>query len=298
MMGWLKRYWPALVVVAMMLAVLDSVLSSLATCHPITNQASSGANPQKQQECTALAGPILLSLIAIVDFMDKHGEAIAGAFTIVLAIFTGRLWSSTEKLWSVTNKSVDLARDDFNATHRPWIPLTNAELSFGVRWAKKNAIIGINVFCRNTGDSPARRVSLAVGIFPSLTNEEVPKKMDEVLAAHRSDIERRQFIEYTVFPGEREDLRLSQTMMIPESEIADLKDYFGEPAEEMLPVIVGAIEYYFSFGESVPHYTPFVYHVWLKETEGVAQRNVQLDGKDVQARDMILVPLINAGDPT
>jgi hypothetical protein len=68
----------------------------------------------------------------------------------------------------------------------------------------------------------------------------------------------------------------------------------------MLPVIVGAIEYYFSFGEPVPHYTPFVYHVWQIATLGVArtQQAVQLDGKNREASDMILIPLINAGDPT
>ena len=37
-----------------------------------------------------------LSLIAIIDFTDHHGEAITAIFTILLAIFTARLWFSTE----------------------------------------------------------------------------------------------------------------------------------------------------------------------------------------------------------
>jgi hypothetical protein len=103
----IKRYWPALVLSALLLILLDSVLSSLLTCHPISAQTGSGGDAQKQQQCTALSGPILLSLIAIVDFLDKHGDAVTGAFTIVLAIFTGRLWFSTEKLWGVTRTAAD-----------------------------------------------------------------------------------------------------------------------------------------------------------------------------------------------
>ena len=59
----------------------------------------------------------------------------------------------------------------------------------------------------------------------------------------------------------------------------------------MIPVIVGSIEYYFSFGEPTPHYTPFVYHVWRSDSQGVARNAIQLDGRNVGDRDMILVPL-------
>jgi len=303
MTAWLKKYWPALVASAFLIAILDGMISSAITCHPVGADASHGTNAQQNQQCTALAGPVLPTLAAIVGFLDSHGEAVAAFFTIVLATFTGRLWFSTEKLWSVTNKSVDLARDDFNATHRPWVPITNTAINFGLKWAEGNAIIGFSVFCRNTSNSPARRVSLAVAIFPFLVNEDIPTEITKVQAAHRTSTTR-DLIEHTLFPGTRSEtsslgeLCLSQALLIPASKIASLKDRFGDPATEMVPVILGSIEYYFSFGEAVPHYTPFVYHLWGSNAKGVARNTIKLDGKNLEVRDMILVPLINAGDPT
>lgn len=131
MLTWLKRYLPALVLLALLLVLLDGVLSSLLTCHPISTETSGGHDTQKQQECTALAGPVLVSLTAIVDFADGHGDAITGVFTIALAIFTARLWFSTEKLWGVTNQSVELARKEFISSHRPRMRLKHIWMTDG-----------------------------------------------------------------------------------------------------------------------------------------------------------------------
>src|SRR5580700_7022643 len=289
MLDWLKKYWPALVASAFLIAILDGMISSMITCHPVGADASHGANAQENQQCTALAGPVLTTLTAFIGFLDRHGEAVAAFFTIVLATFTGRLWFSTEKLWSVTNKSVDLARDDFNATHRPWIPITKASLYVGLNWAQGVAITGINITCKNTGNSPAQRVSLAAAIFPYLANDDIPGELRKLQEAHRTSTPRA-LIEHTLFPGAGE-LELPRVLVIPETELANLKDRWGDPATEMIPVIVGSIEYYFSFGEPIPHYTPFVFHVWLTDAVGVARKAIQLDGKNVEIRDMILVPL-------
>jgi hypothetical protein len=152
MLAWIKKYWPALVLIAVLLVLLDSVFSSLLTCHPITGESSSGTNAQKQQECTALFGPLLVSLIAIVDFMDKHGDAITGAFTVILAIFTGRLWFSTEKLWSVTNTSVELARSEFLSSHRPRMRLKHIWLIDDTSW-RSGGPLEVNLDVVNIGNT-------------------------------------------------------------------------------------------------------------------------------------------------
>jgi hypothetical protein len=221
-------------------------------------------------------------------------------FTAILAVATIILGGATVALYFGSEKQIALARDDFNATHRPWLPLTNAALRFGLKWVQGNALIGIDVFCINSGSSPARRVSLVAEIFPFLVNESIPKEMARIQAAHRSEAARG-LIEHTVFPGVPGTIGefcLSDVLMIPFSKLADLKDGLGDPATEIVPVIVGSIEYYFSFGEPTPHYTPFVYHVWRSDAQRVVQEPIQLDGKNLQHSEMILVPLINAGDPT
>jgi hypothetical protein len=152
MLNWVKRYWPALIFGALLVALFDGVISSLITCHPITTNSSGGTDTQKQQECTALAGPLLMSLTAIVGFFDAHGEAVAAVFTIVLAAFTGRLWYSTEKLWSVTNVSVQLARSEFISSHRPRMRLKHMWLMHDTAW-RLGGPVEVNLDIVNIGNT-------------------------------------------------------------------------------------------------------------------------------------------------
>jgi hypothetical protein len=252
MRSWLKKYWPALIPIALLIAILDGTFSSLMTCHlPVGHQANQSINAENYEQCTAFHGPALLTLKWIVNFIDDHGDVFVAAFTAVLAIFTARLWISTEKLWSVTNESIAVARDDFNATHRPWIPITKVALNFGLKWVKGTAIIGISVFCKNTGNSPASRVSLAATIFPFLPNDQIPIEIEKLKKTH-STLETRDVIERPLFPNMPDDLVLNRTLVISPEKIANLKDIYGEPATEMIPVILGAVEYYFR----AMHFTP------------------------------------------
>jgi hypothetical protein len=259
------------------------------------------AAPAIQQSCASgqTASPDCQS----PEERQRATEAALSGYTKGLMIFTGVLAAATIGMGIATiglyisgRDQIRLARDDFNATHRPWIPITKATLYFGVNWAQGNALTGLNITCKNTGNSPAQRVSLAAAIFPFLANEDIPAELIKLQEAHHTSTPRA-LIEHTLFPGTGE-LELPRVFLIPETEIANLKNYYGDRATEMVPVIVGSIEYYFSFGEQMPHYTPFVFHLWLTDTEGVARKAIQLDGRNVEARDMILVPLINAGEST
>jgi hypothetical protein len=235
---------------------------------------------------------------------EKSDEALARytwwltLFTSVLAFATIGLGIATVGLYAAGEKQFRLARDDFNATHRPWLPITNATTSFGLRWAKGNAIIGFSVFCRNTGSSPAQRISLAARIFPFLANEAVAQEIAKLQKAFPPKTASRELNEHTLFPDTSGEMSLGTVLIIPEDIIAGLKDYLGDPVTEMVPVILGFIKYHFSFGEEVPHYTPFVYHLWRTDASGDARITLKLDGSSVEAKEMILVRLLNAGDPT
>jgi len=65
----------------------------------------------------------------IVNVLDSHAGAITTVATIVIAAFTVALAISTKKLWVSTEKSIDLGRDEFNATHRPKIIVHTFEVS-------------------------------------------------------------------------------------------------------------------------------------------------------------------------
>ena len=113
-----------------MIAAFDATLSSLLTCHPVPANPSKGAEAQQHKEnCTALAGPVLITLEAIVDFFEGHGEAVTAVFTIVLAAFTGTLWWSTNKLWTATREADKARARETEILQRAYISVEPAGIS-------------------------------------------------------------------------------------------------------------------------------------------------------------------------
>jgi hypothetical protein len=162
MLDWLKKYWSVLFVSAAFLILMDAVISSLITCHPIGANAHGDANTEHNQECTAFAGPLLTTLIAVIYFLDHHGEAVTGIFTIVLAAFTGRLWFSTEKLWSVTNKAVELANKEFISTHRPKFRIRRI---FRMGAPLANNPVDVLIEVANIGDTDGQIVEMGIDVY-------------------------------------------------------------------------------------------------------------------------------------
>jgi hypothetical protein len=149
MPSWLKKYWPALLFGALLLTLLDAVISSLITCHPpvagTSNQPINGENPE---QCTALHGPMLLTLSWIIGFIDDHGDIFIAAFTAVLAVFTARLWWATDKLWKAGE--IHSERE-----LRAYVGIEYAEIK--IEDGKK--LIAI-VDYKNSGQTPAHDVDL------------------------------------------------------------------------------------------------------------------------------------------
>jgi hypothetical protein len=124
------------------------------TCHPIPETGSHAANAKEAKEnCTALQGPILSSLIWLVHKAHTYETAITAVFTIFLAIFTGTLWWATDGMLRATNETIKLARNEFNATHRPKIRLKNIWVMQPL--AAEEPII-VDVLIINVGNALAR----------------------------------------------------------------------------------------------------------------------------------------------
>jgi len=110
MLNWLKTYWPALLLGLMIVAVVGGTLSSLLSCHP------KGVSSAAHDECTALHGPIFVSIKWLLHGLHRYEGSFTALFTVVLALFTGRLWFSTEKLFRATKLLVEGA--DNTARHQ------------------------------------------------------------------------------------------------------------------------------------------------------------------------------------
>ncbi len=99
-------------------------------------------------------GPILLTLEWIVDFLDKHGEAVVAAFTAVLAVFTARLWWSTDKLWIATTGAAKTQSDETRILQRAYISVDSG----GIHPLDPRVTCAAHVIVKNVGNLPARDV--------------------------------------------------------------------------------------------------------------------------------------------
>ena len=84
--------------------------------------------------------------------------------TTALVLFTFMLWHSTDGLWKVTrSNSLQLARDEFNATHRPELIVREAYQD----WEGPTASIEVIAFTiANRGSAPCQIVESRFELLP------------------------------------------------------------------------------------------------------------------------------------
>jgi hypothetical protein len=92
----------ALILAALWL-LFEGLISLLATCDQVAEQASQhGGSEQAQKHCSALTGPLVSIVWAVIYWaghvLEGYGEAVIAAFTVVLAIATGFLYRATRDL--------------------------------------------------------------------------------------------------------------------------------------------------------------------------------------------------------
>jgi hypothetical protein len=91
--------------------------------------------------------------IPFIVFSDVEMTAWA---TVIVALFTGTPFLATAGQYRQLRRSVDLARDEFNATHRPKIILHAVETATDVQSAdSREPTIGASIIYFNVGDTPA-----------------------------------------------------------------------------------------------------------------------------------------------
>jgi hypothetical protein len=169
-----------------MVAMMDGVLSSLLTCHPAGNQANQSVDSEDYQKCTALAGPVLISLTAIVDFIDTHGDVFVAAFTAVLAVFTARLWVSTEKLWTATKDTAERQERDTRTLQRAYLSVEPGGIH---PFPDGTHRMSCDLIIKNAGSLPARTSIIFTDREDSHKRYFVPPRYEEetveiVIAPH------------------------------------------------------------------------------------------------------------------
>jgi hypothetical protein len=88
---------------------------------------------------------IRLNSECALHFFGDDSAAITALSTLLIAAFTWTLWLSTRRQWRLTQRTICLARAEFNATHRPHLIVRDI------------SVVGDNIvfLLINKGDAPA-----------------------------------------------------------------------------------------------------------------------------------------------
>lgn len=105
--------------------------------------------------------------------VEISGILITAIATVFMAIYTGRLWYSTDKLWGETKRSVDLARDEFISANRPRMRIKHVWLSEPIEAGKP---VMVNVVSVNSGNTEARILEFDVVIQAVPRTRHAPSK--------------------------------------------------------------------------------------------------------------------------
>jgi hypothetical protein len=93
----------------------------------------------------------------VIDFLQSYGAAVTAIATVFIAIFTIVLAIVTNRQARLTRKSIDLARDEFLASHRPKIIVHSIEFR-RIPGEEEVARIGASILCFNEGRTLALNV--------------------------------------------------------------------------------------------------------------------------------------------
>jgi hypothetical protein len=152
--SWRFVFWLGVVVVGA--AVCASWWATSGFSVPICQDASVSGHCSGYDNIRALAseGRELASRIA--TRANTWAALIIAIFTAVLTIFAARLWRSTEKLWTATNRNLQQAEQTSRRALRAYVSIEPLGIS---DYAGHNVLVGRFKVC-NIGRIPARDVSI------------------------------------------------------------------------------------------------------------------------------------------
>jgi hypothetical protein len=168
--GWRFVFWLGVIVVGA--AVWMSWWAASGFWIPICQDASVSDGCLSYDEIRAWIAQASGYASGVAEDANRWAALIVAVFTAVLAIFTARLWRSSEKLWTVTNRSLQHAEQTARKELRAYLSVEPLGIS---EYAGHNLLVG-RFKVRNIGKIPARDVSIysTIGSDADATRSEFP----------------------------------------------------------------------------------------------------------------------------
>jgi hypothetical protein len=156
---WVQRWKSAALIVLAVLFVLYMASLGLPleyeVCHP--------NDYTHAKECADYHfGPGIVA--AVIAWADIHNGLVTAFATVGIGIFTLTLWNTSRQQGRIAQASIDLARQEFIASHRPKIIVSGFQMQSDpeLRIGEKVEFIFV---ARNVGDSPARVIEVRSATF-------------------------------------------------------------------------------------------------------------------------------------
>jgi hypothetical protein len=156
----LIRWLIAILLTLLALAVIDRASLVVAPCSEYRG-AQYDHNEAEQKECTAGEGIVIAGVEWLADLKPEVWTALA---TLAIAAFTLTLWLSTDGMLRITKESIQLAREEFVATHRPRIFVWQVDFSDGSPTESEPITVAFRYV--NGGDSTAYIHEIGVRLIP------------------------------------------------------------------------------------------------------------------------------------
>ncbi len=117
-------------------------------------------------------------------------DIVIASATVILTIATVLLMSYTRKLWGTTHDTLKLAREEFNATHRPRLRIRAISVEGGHKT--------VRVYISNVGDSGATITNIYGGVFFDWDNKIPPCNPTNTFECQITPLSRREG--FAIFP--------------------------------------------------------------------------------------------------
>ena len=186
--------------------------------------------------------------------------------------------------------SSKIAEQTLTATQRPWVSVVANVGPKGLYFDVNDANLDLTFSLKNTGTTPS--VSVRVIGSPRidvLTNDRIAE-LEKVCSKARTDAQDPKMVAYTIFPGDT--LKLNYLYSFASKN--DLRPILEKRYGLISPVVIGCIDYFFTFGQSTHHQSRFVYELDFPTANG-GSRAIEISEGDKSADVLRLNPWLEGG---
>lgn len=303
--GWLETIeWPSIVGVGLLTAFLFLVPGNAVRWyaeHPPQQQAETASKPQRPHDERPHEA------FWVRSFTDP-----VAAFTLVLAISTIGLWIVTwltlrhgrvdaKRQSSQTEASLKLARDEFDASHRPWVAF-DIHGHGSLEWNQDGDFL-LPIFYRlkNTGNVPALNVDIRAKLYVPFGTIDF---VDQATFATEGRVKRpprTHNFGNAIFPNDvlitGANFQISQTVI--DDYVSYMKRMHGtfSSTEYFSLSIIGSVDYWSAYQED-RYQTGFVFSISKRDPSGRGKWLSFKRGVPVSAEDVSISPSPGGGGLT